>query len=117
MPNEDNGMKLAISVLDGDHKTFPEIFETFSDSWRSLRYTLKISLMLKKGHQLNNSHEDYEDISQARDDYFTLTLTFLHVVALARKKQPLLDFLDQEISMEDWLEPVSIRKSNLLILN
>ena len=73
--------------------------------------------MLKKGHQLNNSHEDYEDISQARDDYFTLTLTFLHVVALARKKQPLFDFLDQEISMEDWLEPVSIRKSNLLILN
>ena len=146
-------MKLAISVLDGDHKTFRETFENFTDSWRSLRYTLKngLSLMLKKGHQMNNSNdhsglkrrkivqkewlyaivvflkwflysdfdwfilahcENYADVSQTRDDRFTLTLTFLHVVALARKKQPLLDFLDQEISMEDWLEPVNIRKSN-----
>ena len=149
-------MKLAISVLDGDPKTFRETFENFTDSWRSLRYTLKngLSLMLKKGHQMNNSNDhsglkrrkivqkyihellyaivvflkwflysDFDwfilahcendaDISQTRDDHFTLTLTFLHVVALARKKQPLLDFLDQEISMEDWLEPVNIRKSN-----
>ena len=60
--------------------------------------------------------ENYVDKSQTRDDHFTLTLTFLHVVALARKKQPLLDFLDQEISMEDWLEPVTIRKSNLQII-
>ena len=64
MSIEDYGMKLAISVLDGDHKTFRETFEKISDSWRSLRYIMKngLSLMLKKGHQMNYSHEDHSGL-------------------------------------------------------
>ena len=64
MSIEDNGMKLAISALDGDYKTFRETFENFTDSWRSLRYTLKngLSLMLKKGHQMNNSPNDHSGL-------------------------------------------------------
>ena len=77
-------MKLAISVLDGDHKTFRETFENFTGSWRSLRYTLKngLSLNLKKGHQMNqmNNSNDHSELTRRKlMQKYTRVVTLLQV--------------------------------------
>ena len=95
-------MKLAVSALDGDDKTFREIFKRLSDSWRTLRYTVKISLMLNE-----KGNKELSPPSVTGDN-FSLTLTFLQIVALSPKKvlEVFLKQLDQNVTMKDWLETV-----------
>ena len=104
-------MKLVISALDGDVETFRETFNNLSVHWRTLRYTLKdgISLMLKEVKK--NANED-KQISPPLEtgDNFSMTLTFLQIVALARKKglEVCLELLDQNVTIDDWLQKVQI---------
>ena len=101
-------MKLAISALDGDEKTFREMFSKFSESWKTLRYTLTdgISLMLK-GIQKNEIEDKRTIPLLDKGNNFSLTLTFLQIVALAHTKglEVFLELLDHDFTMDDWLEP------------
>ena len=95
-------MKLVKSAFDRDVEKFRKTLAKLSDSWRTLRYTVKISLMLNE-----NGNKELSPPSVTGDN-FSLTLTFLQIVALSPKKvlEVFLKQLDQNVTMKDWLETV-----------
>ena len=97
-------MKLVKSAFDRDVEKFRKTLAKLSDSWRTLRYTVKISLMLNE-----KGNKELSPPSVTGDN-FSLTLTFLQIVAFSPKKvlEVFLKQLDQNVTMKDWLETVQI---------
>ena len=56
-----------------------------------------------------NENGDKQETLETGDN-FSLTLTFLQIVVLARSKglEACLELLDQDVTMDDWLETVQI---------